>query len=79
MLQYLTKLFYALIFSFVYISGIYIYGYILANLFAKLKLQDYFNIDDMVTAIVVLSVVLTFLSFKLCHWYFKRLKNQKDD
>ena len=79
MLQFLKTLLYYFIVMFVFVCGVYLYGHILIRLSVKIKLQDYFNIDHIANGITILSVVLTLFSFWVCHWYFKRLRAQKDD
>ena len=79
MLRYLKTLFYIFIFTFIFTLGVYINSNLLTKLFVKLKLQDYFDIEHIANGIVILSAILTLLGFRLCHWYFKRLKAQKDD
>ena len=79
MLQFLKTLLYYFTIMFVFVCGVYFYGHILIRFFVKIKLQDYFNIDHIANGITVLSVFFTLLSFWICHWYFKRLRAQKDD
>lgn len=77
MLRYLKGYFYLFIFTLIFILGIQIFSYFLVNFFIKIKLQNYFEIEDIAFAGVILSMILTYLSIKVIGWYFKGLKEQK--
>ena len=78
MLRYLKDSLYQFIFTFIFLIGIYVYGFFLIAFFVKIKLQDHFKTDHIAMVTLVLSVILMLLTFKICYWYFKRLQGQKD-
>ena len=71
--KYILNLF---ILTSVFITLVYFYIHILARIIVKIRLSNYFENEDNIWMIIFLSLILTYLTFRLCQWFFKRLKEQ---
>jgi len=75
MLRYLKRLLISLISTMILLL---VSTYLLADFFVKIKLYNYFKIEDLAFIIMIVSIILVYFNIRLCRWFFKRLQNQQD-
>ena len=78
MLSYLKGYFNLFVFTLIFFFGINLLVPLLANLFVKFKIQNYFKIEDLASGIIILSMLIIYFCLRVIKWYFKRLQEQVD-